>query len=143
MSAKVPRKRQAQPLARSVLSQQADMRTQTGSSYRLRIELEGDFWGHEALSLAERLPLSDLAGARCVVLSLAKVGHIDEAGLAMLVRLYSHLRIRGSELELVDVPAIISALLDRVGFRSLVSYAEDSDDEQVHYSIALGTHVEA
>jgi len=124
-------------------SSHQDMKTQAGSFDRLRIELDGDFWGYEALSLAERLPLSELAGARCVVLSLAKVGHIDEAGLAMLVRLYSNLRIRGSVLELVDVPAIVAALLERVGFSRLVSYAEDSDVEQVHYSITLRTHVEA
>ncbi len=119
------------------------MKSHAGSIDRLRIELEGDLWGQEALSLAERLPLSELAGASCVVLSFAKVGHIDEAGLAMLVRLYSHLRVRGSELELVHVPAIVSALLERVGFSRLVSYAGDSEAEPVRYSITLGTRVEA
>ena len=116
---------------------------QAESKSRLWIELDGDFWGSEALSLAERLPLSELASAKLVVLSLGKVRRIDEAGLAMLVRLYSHLRVRGSRLQLVDVPVAVHELLERVGFSRLVSSENGVDRELAHHTIALGTRVEA
>jgi anti-anti-sigma factor len=103
------------------------MKMQAEVTSRLRIELDGDFWGRNALALAEQLPLSDLAGAKCVVLSLERVCRIDEAGLAMLVRLYSHLRVRGSRLQLADVPPFVHELLERVGFSRLVSYVDDAD----------------
>lgn len=119
------------------------MKMQGGSIRRLRIELDGEFWGSDALSLAERLPLSDLAGAKWVVLSLKKVPRIDEAGLAMLVRLYSHLRVRGTRLQLVDVPVAIHELLDRVGFSRLVSCEDEVDCDLVHHTIALDAQVEA
>ncbi len=111
---------------------------------RLRIELEGDFWGHDALTLAERLPLSDLAGAKCVFLSLEKVYRIDESGLAMLVRLYSHLRIRGTRLHLVDVPVSVQELLERIGFSHLVSNADGFLGRELsRHTIALGAAIEA
>lgn len=119
------------------------MKMQPESVGGLRIELDGEFWGESALSLAQRLPLSDLAEAKRVVLSLEKVCRMDEAGLAMLVRLYSHLRVRGTRLELVEVPTFVHELLERVGFSHLVSYAEDFDREPAHHTIALGTRVEA
>ena len=119
------------------------MKLQAESHSRLRIELDGDFGGSEALSLAERLPLSELAGAKLVVLSLAKVRRIDEAGLAMLVRLYSHLRVRGSRLQLVDVPFAVQELLQRVGFSRLVSCDDGENRELAHHTIALGRRVEA
>ena len=109
----------------------------------VRIDVGQDFWGHNALSLAERLPLSDIAGAECVELSLGQVRRIDEAGLAMLVRLYSHLRVRGSHLQLVDVPVIVHELLERVGFSRLVSYAEVSHRELAHHTIAPNVELEA
>lgn len=118
------------------------MKTQTESVNGLRIELDGDFWGQSALSLAERLPLSDLAGAKRVVLSMEKVCRIDEAGLAMLVRLYSHLRVRGGRLELVDVPAFVHELLERIGFSHLVSRADELDRNLAQHTIALGTQLE-
>ena len=110
---------------------------------RLRIELKGDLWGRDALSLAERLPLTDLVDAKSVVLSLAEVSRIDEAGLAMLVRLYSHLRVRGIRLQLVDVPVFVHELLKRVGFSPLVSHARGLDGELSHHTIALGAQIEA
>lgn len=119
------------------------MKLQAESHSRLRIELDGDFGGSEALSLAERLPLSELAGAKLVVLSLGKVRRIDEAGLAMLVRLYSHLRVRGSRLQLVDVPVAVQELLQRVGFSRLVSCDDSENRELAHHTIALGGRVEA
>jgi len=118
------------------------MTRQAESISLLRIEIDGDFWGRNALSLAERLPLSDLVGAKCVVLSMEKVGRIDEAGLAMLVRLYSHLRVRGSDLQLAKVPGFVHELLERVGFSHLVSYADGSDRQFAHHTIALGAQLE-
>jgi ABC-type transporter Mla MlaB component len=91
-----------------------DMGLQAEYTGRLRIDVDQDFWGQSALSLTERLPLSDLAGAECVELSLGQVRRIDEAGLAVLVRLYSHLRVRGSHLQLVDVPPFVHELLERI-----------------------------
>lgn len=119
-----------------------DMALQAEHNGRLRIDVEQDFWGHSALSLTERLPLSDIAEAECVELSLGQVRRIDEAGLAILVRLYSHLRVRGSHLELVDVPVFVHELLERVGFRRLVSYAHSSDRELAHPAAALNAQVE-
>ena len=119
------------------------MKIQSEPTSRLRIDLDGAFLGHNALSLAKRLPLSDLADARYVVLSLAKVCHIDEAGLAMLVRLYSHLRVRGCRLEFADVPVFVHELLERVGFTRLVSYADGLDRQFARHTIMLGRQVEA
>lgn len=119
------------------------MKMSADASDRLWIELDGDFWGTDALSLAERLPLSELAGAKLVVLSLGKVRRIDEAGLAMLVRLYSHLRVRGSRLQLVDVPVAVQHLLDRIGFSRLVSCESGVDRELAHHTIELGARLEA
>lgn len=119
------------------------MKTRGESIVRLRIELDGDLWGQDALSLAERLPLSELAGVKCVVLSLENVSQIDQAGLAMLVRLYSHLRIRGAELQLVAVPAAVRQLLQKVGFTNLVSCVDALDSTMPHQTIALGARVEA
>jgi anti-anti-sigma factor len=118
------------------------MKLEFGSTGRLRIELDGEFWGAHALSLAERLPLAELAGAKSVVLSLEKIRHMDQAGVAMLVRLYSHLRIRGCHLRLVDVPAAAHQLLERVGLATLVCLAESLDREPAHHTIALGARAE-
>ena len=104
---------------------------------RLRIELNGDFWGQDALALAEKFPLSELADVDSVVVSLERVGRIDEAGLAILVRFYSHLRIRGIELQLADVPVSVRELLQRVGFDRLMTYAEGSDSMASQRTIAL------
>ncbi len=119
------------------------MSVQAEYKSRLRIDVDPEFWGHNALSLPERLPLSDIAGAKCVELSLGQVRRIDEAGLAMLVRLYSHLRVRGSHLQLVDVPVFVHELLERVGFSPLVSYAKASDRELAHRPVALNAPLEA
>ncbi len=94
------------------------------SLHALRIELGPNFHGRSALSLADQVSLSELSQANRVVLSLAKVEEIDEAGLAMLVRLYSQLRIRGAQLQLEDAPPFVRALLDRIGFGHLISYGE-------------------
>ena len=119
------------------------MKTQSDSIRRLRIALKGDLGGHDALSLSGRLPLSDLAGAKYVMLSLEEVTRIDEAGLAMLVRLYSHLRVRGIRLQLVDVPVYVDELLERIGFSRLVSCARVGDRGVSHHTIALRVQVEA
>jgi ABC-type transporter Mla MlaB component len=120
-----------------------DMSVQAEYKSRLRIDADQDFWGHNALSLAEQLRLSDIAGVKCVELSLGQVHRIDEAGLAMLVRLYSHLRVRGSHLQLVDVPVFVHELFERIGFSRLVSYAEVSDRELAHHTIAPNVQLEA
>jgi anti-anti-sigma factor len=86
----------------------------------VQVEVDGDLLGLSALSLPERLPLVDLASAKRIVLSLRSVRHIDQAGLAMLVRLYSHLRVRGAELELVNVAPQVRQTLERVGLTKLV-----------------------
>jgi ABC-type transporter Mla MlaB component len=132
----------AHTLARRMLTY-IDMSVQAGYKSRVRVDVDQDFWGHNALSLAERLPLSDIAGAKCVELSLGQVHRIDEAGLAMLVRLYSHLRVRGSHLQLVDVPVFVHELFERVGFSRLVSYANGSDCELAHRTVALNASLEA
>ena len=108
----------------------------------LRIELNGDFWGESALGLAEQLPSADLVDAKCVFLSLRQVSHIDQAGLAMLVRLYSHLRVRGIELRLADVPTNVSAVLERVGLSRLVTLGEAPERDVVRHTIVLGARVE-
>jgi anti-anti-sigma factor len=118
------------------------MKMQSESISRLRIELDGDFWGPTAMSLAERLPLAELAGAKSVVLSLEKIRYMDQAGLAMLVRLYSHLRIRGCHLRLVDVPPVVHELLERVGLAPLVCLAESLEREPAHHTIPLSPRVE-
>ena len=117
------------------------MKTEGQRPVRLRIELDGEFWGLEALSLAERLPLCDLAGAECV--SLCKVRSMDEAGLAMLVRFYSNLRVRGTRLELTDVPVFVRELLERAGLSFLVRYSDGSDGDFDRHTIALRTQVKA
>jgi anti-anti-sigma factor len=108
----------------------------------LRIDIDGDFWGPHAMTLAERLPLGDLASARSVVLSLEKIRYMDQAGVAMLVRLYSQLRIRGCHLRLVDVPATAHELLERVGLAPLVCLEESIEREPAHHTIALGARAE-
>jgi ABC-type transporter Mla MlaB component len=90
------------------------------SVHRLRIKLDDDLRGLGALSLPDRLPLKDMAGAKQVVLSLGNVRHLDQAGAAMLVRLYSQLRVRGSELLLADVPLNVRKTLRQVGLSELV-----------------------
>jgi len=90
------------------------------SMNRVQIELDDDLRGLSALSLPDRLPLTDLAGAKRVVLSMGNVRRIDQAGLAMLVRLYSQLRVRGSDLALTDVRPSVRKTLERVGLVGLV-----------------------
>lgn len=90
---------------------------------RIRIKLQDDLRGLSALSLPERLPVSDLAVAKSVVLSMGDVRHMDQAGVAMLVRLYSQLRVRGSDLMLTDVRVGVRQTLERVGLAGLVSCA--------------------
>jgi anti-anti-sigma factor len=105
------------------------MMDQTESSDSVRIEIEGDLLGFSALSLPSRLPLADLAAAKSVLVSMENVRHMDQAGLAMLVRLYSQLRVRGSELLLVDVPGPVLQTLERVGLAGLVSSTSGSGHE--------------
>ena len=110
----------------------------------LRIELEGEFCGGAALALGDQLSVSDLASAERVVLSLSRVHRIDQAGLAMLVRLYSHVGTQGGRLELVDVPTVIRQVLDRVGFSRLVSYVDGSRDRLQEYNLPIdGAHLDS
>ncbi|MGB5813209.1 MAG: STAS domain-containing protein [Polyangiales bacterium] len=108
----------------------------------IRIELDGDFWGLSALSLAERLPLAELLDAKRVVLSLERVRHIDQAGLAMLVRMYSQLRVRGVQLQLVDAPDGVRAVLDRVGLADLVSRSNGQSRATEQRTVVLGAQAE-
>ena len=96
------------------------MKDSSEPMHRLRLKLEDDLRGLGALSLPDRLPLKDMAGAKQVVLSVGNVRHLDQAGAAMLVRLYSQLRVRGTELLLTDVPPNVRKTLDRVGLSELV-----------------------
>ncbi|MEM7434223.1 MAG: STAS domain-containing protein [Myxococcota bacterium] len=118
------------------------MQTEVEPISHLRIELDGDFWGETALTLAEQLPAADLIDVTTVSLSLRSVNHIDQAGLAMLVRLYSHLRIRGTQLQLVDVPNNVREILERVGLSRLVTLGRAPQRDVVHHTIVLAARVE-
>ena len=115
---------------------ECNMADQRAPSSDVQVEVDGDLLGLSALSLPERLPLADLAGAKRIVLSLRNVRHIDQAGLAMLVRLYSHLRVRGAVLELVNVTPPVRQTLDRVGLTNLVfvvgGLESDAETEREH-----------
>jgi len=128
-------------LARCVLNHML-MQSDIESNNHLRIELNGDFWGESALTLAEQLPSAHLVDAKCVFLSLRQVTHIDQAGLAMLVRLYSHLRVRGIELRLAEVPPKVGEVLERVGLSRLVTLGQVPERNVVQHTIALGARVE-
>ena len=90
---------------------------------RIEIELQDDLRGLSALSLPQRLPLAKLAGVKQVVVSMRHCRGMDQAGLAMLVRLYSQLRVRGSDLVLTNVHSGVRQTLERVGLAELVSCA--------------------
>ena len=111
---------------------------------RLRIELQDDLRGLSALSLPDRLPLTDLAVAKGVVLFMGNVRHVDQAGVAMLVRLYSQLRVRGCDLVLTDVRVGVRQTLERVGLAGLVSCAGRIERERkpTPEAVVRGTQAE-
>lgn len=90
----------------------------------VRIEIEGDLLGLSALSLQDRLPLADIARAKQVTVSMGNVRHMDQAGLAIIVRLYSQLRVRGGHLELLDVQLPVRKTLERIGLSALIARGE-------------------
>ena len=112
-------------------------------SNTLEITIDGDLRGPSALALAGRLPLGELASADHVVLSLTKVGDVDAAGLAMLVRLYSHLRVRGATLNLVDVQEPCEDLLRRVGLDKLLAAGTTAKPQARRHAVTMPIPVQA
>ena len=90
----------------------------------VRVEIEGDLLGLSALSLQDRLPLADISRAKRVTVSMGNVRHMDQAGLAILVRLYSQLRVRGGDLVLLDVQVPVRKTLERIGLSALIGPGE-------------------
>jgi len=95
-------------------------------SRSLELTIQGNLCGHEALCLSTRLPGTELSLADHVVLSLKQVTEADAAGIALLLRLYSHLTARGKRLSLRDVSRPVQALLDEVGLTSLFRVIDDA-----------------
>ncbi len=106
-------------------------------SNTLEITIDGDLRGPQALSLSDRLPLGEMASADHVVLSLNKVSDVDAAGLAMLVRLYSHLRVRGASLNLVDVQGPCEDLLRRVGLDKLLAAGTTAKPQARRHAVTM------
>ena len=112
-------------------------------SNALEITIDGDLRGPGALLLSSRLPLGELASADHVVLSLTNVADVDAAGLAMLVRLYSHLRVRGTTLNLVDVQGPCEDLLRRVGLDRLLATAATAKPQARRHAVTMPVPAQA
>ena len=68
-----------------------------------------DLVGSDATSLAQRLSAAPLDSADSLVLEFDERARLDESGLALLVRLYSHLARSGRKMFLSRVPPEIMA----------------------------------
>ena len=114
----------------------------TLASQTVEFEVRGNLCGRQALAMASMLPVTELMTARRVVLSLRGVESADAAGLAVLVRLHSHLRVRGAVLSIVGATRGVSDLLSRVGFADLLDTPSTSarrTEARVLAPVAVGS----
>lgn len=86
-------------------------------SYIIRDEL----YGSNALRFAEQLGAVSLDHVDGIELSLGRNSRVDVAGLAVLVRVYSHLEATGRELVVRDAPAHVRSQFARIGLSSLLA----------------------
>ena len=83
--------------------------------------------GQSALELVEKIPLEHLIHQGTLRLSMRTVRAIDEGGVAALVRVHFACRRAGARLELVDVRAAVTKVLERIGLAAeLCPALEDS-----------------
>lgn len=92
-------------------------------SYTYRIGY--DLTGRRALSLAQELARIPIAEIDALILTLAEVKTIDASGLAVLVRLYSHLMRSKKFLVLKEFSPEVEGILRRVGLESVLVEAEE------------------
>lgn len=86
-------------------------------SYIIREELNGS----NALRFAEQLGASSFRGVAGIELSLGGASHVDVAGLAVLVRVYSQLLACGRTLVVRDVPTHVRAQFERLGIEHMIA----------------------
>jgi anti-anti-sigma factor len=98
-------------------------------------QLEHDLHGAQALELARELNHFPIHAMDRMVLRMNKVQHLDATGLAILVRLFSHLSARGKHLELDCLTPSIRHFLDQHGLTELFGLKQ----EQVSATMEPGT----
>ncbi len=97
--------------------------------------------GVQALSFADDLHKRSWEGVTGLSLSLLGVLEVDASGVVALIRLYSQLRVRGVEMELVDVRPNLIAEFDRLGLTELIPIRRaimESRRPQVSFSTLPG-----
>lgn len=85
----------------------------------MQLNVPFDLVGHAALSLAPMF--APHIGGETLELSLAAVNAIDASGVALLVRLGSHLASCGGRLSLTDVREPLMQELRRIGLAGLLT----------------------
>ena len=83
-----------------------------------------DLSGQTALVLSEELNSMPVHRIGAMILSLENVKSIDATGLAILVRLYSHMSALGKKLFLADVPRTIQKSLEQLGLDRVFHHLE-------------------
>lgn len=84
----------------------------------MQLNVPFDLVGNAALSLAPMV--APHIGHRSLKLGLGAVQQIDASGIALLMRVRSHLARFGGELKLVDVRESLMQELRRIGLSSLL-----------------------
>ena len=83
-----------------------------------------DLSGQTALVISEELSNMPVHRMGTMILSLENVKSIDATGLAILVRLYSHMSSLGKKMFLTDVPQSIKKSMTQLGLDRVLSYLE-------------------
>ena len=95
-----------------------------------RVEVPADLVGEAAFALASHCANLPLRGANSLTISLLGAHHVDVAGVAVLVRIYSKTTAVGAQLRVIDASPNVYSELQRAGFTAVISITES----QAQYS---------
>jgi len=80
------------------------------------VVIEDDLTGLKALSMVEEMDKVPIHRIDRIILSLGNVKRIDATGVAILVRLYSQLIVKGKQLLLTQLTHPVRTTLEEIGF---------------------------
>lgn len=90
----------------------------------LPIVLEDELTGETAFDFADGLSRFDYSPYDAVVFQLDDASHIDVNGLAVIVRIYSHLKARDKRLYVVGASDELSRAIGRLGLSRVLNAPE-------------------
>jgi anti-anti-sigma factor len=92
-----------------------------GESRRVTLAIETGLMGDASMTLLDHVRALPFGNFDALHMNLKSVGEVDVSGIAVLVRIYSHLRRLGKRLVLTDVSDAVQHRLGAIGLDKVIS----------------------